>query len=264
MASEYKKRGGGYNTDKRDRDASQKHLSQWTEEEWQTKEGSGSAKQDDGTEKRYLPKKAWENMNEREKKETDEKKLEESREGKQFVQNTGRAKKARGKASKEVEEGGEKGDKDDDEANGEDHQGLNGKEEADKSEQEEDQKQEQTGNTGQKRGRGRPKNDDESRPNKKGKTKSAKGKKSKTVGSKHDSADAPAEQASAERLPSEGQTVHWKALPGWVEGIVVEIVYESKDVEGKAVKAKEDDPRIVMKSNNGKIAVHKPQAVYFN
>ena len=49
MASEYKKRGGGYNTDKKDQDESQKHLSQWTEEEWQTKEGSGNAKQADGT-----------------------------------------------------------------------------------------------------------------------------------------------------------------------------------------------------------------------
>ena len=67
MASEYKKRGGGYNTDKKDQDESQKHLSQWTEEEWQTKEGSGNAKRDDGTEKRYLPKKAWENMNDEEK-----------------------------------------------------------------------------------------------------------------------------------------------------------------------------------------------------
>jgi len=28
MASEYKKRGGGYNTDKKDQDESQKHLSQ--------------------------------------------------------------------------------------------------------------------------------------------------------------------------------------------------------------------------------------------
>ena len=85
MASEYKRCGGGYNTDKKDQDEGQKHLSQWTEEEWQTKEGSGNAKRDDGTEKRYLPKKAWENMNEEEKRETDQKKLEESKEGKQYV-----------------------------------------------------------------------------------------------------------------------------------------------------------------------------------
>lgn len=39
MASEYKKRGGRYTTDKKDQDESQKHLSEWIEEEWQTKEG---------------------------------------------------------------------------------------------------------------------------------------------------------------------------------------------------------------------------------
>lgn len=50
-----------------------------TKEEWQTKEGIGHAKQEDGTEKRYLPKKAWEQMSEKEKQETDEKKQEESR-----------------------------------------------------------------------------------------------------------------------------------------------------------------------------------------
>lgn len=63
MASEYKKRGGSYTTDKETgQDKSQKHLNEWTNEEWQTKEGSGTAKQDDenGTRKRYLPKKAWE------------------------------------------------------------------------------------------------------------------------------------------------------------------------------------------------------------
>ena len=63
MASEYKKRGGNYTTDKKQgQDESQQNLSKWGEEEWQTKEGSGNAKQEDGTEKRYLPKKAWEQM----------------------------------------------------------------------------------------------------------------------------------------------------------------------------------------------------------
>jgi len=69
MAPEYKKRGGGYNTDKKDQDECQKHLSQWTEEEG------------------------------RPRKEIDEKKLGESKEGKQFVQNTRRAKSARQKAN---------------------------------------------------------------------------------------------------------------------------------------------------------------------
>jgi len=104
MAKEYKKRGGDYNTPKSDQDESQKHLSKWGEEEWQTKEGSAEAKQSDGTRKRYLPKKAWEEMNEKEKEETEQKKQEGGQEGKQFVGNTPRAKKARENANKEVDE----------------------------------------------------------------------------------------------------------------------------------------------------------------
>lgn len=47
-----------------------------------------------GTE-RYLPEKAWAQLSPEERKKTDEKKQRESREGKQFVANTARAKKAR-------------------------------------------------------------------------------------------------------------------------------------------------------------------------
>lgn len=57
MAGEYKKRGGSYNTDKeKGQDDSQKNLSKWGEEEWQTKEGDANAKNEDGSRKRYLPK----------------------------------------------------------------------------------------------------------------------------------------------------------------------------------------------------------------
>lgn len=98
--------GGEYNTDPKEKDESQQNLSNWTEEEWyilrpgttsmhpayfhcrQTKEGSGHAKKEDGTEKRYLPKKAWAQMTEEEKEATDEKKQKESKKGKQFVANT--------------------------------------------------------------------------------------------------------------------------------------------------------------------------------
>lgn len=99
MAKEYKARGGDYTTPKEDKDESQKHLSKWTEEEWHTKEGSAHAKQDDGTRKRYLPKKAWEEMTEQEKEETETKKQEGGKEGHQFVQNTPRAKAARKNAN---------------------------------------------------------------------------------------------------------------------------------------------------------------------
>lgn len=47
MAKEYKERGGGYKTDKKDDKA--KHLDQWTKEEWQTKDGDENAR----TERRY-------------------------------------------------------------------------------------------------------------------------------------------------------------------------------------------------------------------
>lgn len=84
------------------------------------------------------------------------------------------------------------------------------------------------------------------------------------VGSKHDDPRDPETQASAERLPEVGQQVEWKALPGFVDGEVVEILREDKEVDGKNVKASDDDPRLVLKSNkSGKICVHKPEAVYF-
>lgn len=101
MASEYKKRGGSYNTSKDDQSESQKHLDQWSKEDWQTKEGSGTAKKDDGTRKRYLPKEAWEQMSDDEKEKTDDKKVKESKKGKQFVGNTTEAKSARKKASRD-------------------------------------------------------------------------------------------------------------------------------------------------------------------
>ena len=47
-----------------------------------------------GTE-RYLPEAAWAKLSPEERKRTDEKKQRDSREGKQFVANTDRAKKAR-------------------------------------------------------------------------------------------------------------------------------------------------------------------------
>jgi hypothetical protein len=84
------------------------------------------------------------------------------------------------------------------------------------------------------------------------------------VGSKHDDPRDPETQGSADRLPGVGQQVEWKALPGFVDGEVVEILREEKEVDGNNVKASEDDPRLVLKSNkSGKICVHKPEALYF-
>lgn len=251
MAKEYKKRGGDYNTPKESKDDSQKNLDNWGKEEWQTKEGSGQAKKGDGSRKRYLPKKAWEQMSEKEKKETDEKKQEEGGKDKQFVSNTSEAKNARKNASSK--------EKDEDEDENEE----DGKEEGSGDDADEDQEEKQA--TPDKKKRGRKANDDGNKDQKKRKTDPKNNKKNGTVGSNHDKADAPAQQGSTDRLPKKGhKNVHWKALPGWVEGEVVEIVKSSKSVQGKQVKGSKDDPRIVLKSKSGKICVHKPNNVYFD
>ena len=96
LTQEYEKRGGDY---KGDKGQSQKNLEKWTEEEWQTKEGDAEARQDDGETKRYLPKKAWENMSDEEKEETESKKREGSKQGQQHVENTDEAKQARKEAA---------------------------------------------------------------------------------------------------------------------------------------------------------------------
>jgi hypothetical protein len=95
LTQEYEKRGGGYKGEKGE---SQKDLEKWTEEEWQTREGDADARQD-GETKRYLPKKAWENMSEEEKEETERKKREGSKQGQQYVPNTEEASQARKEAA---------------------------------------------------------------------------------------------------------------------------------------------------------------------
>jgi hypothetical protein len=87
-------------------------------------------------------------------------------------------------------------------------------------------------------------------------------KKQKTSGGKHDEPNGPA--GSITRVPKQGQKVQWHALPGYVDGEVVEVVYQEKEVDGKKIKASKEDPRIVLKSeSSGKICVHKPEVVYF-
>jgi hypothetical protein len=95
LAAEYKKAGGGYVGGK---GAAQKSLDAWTDEKWQTREGSARARHGRTT-SRYLPKKAWDTLSQSEKKATDTKKRVASRGGKQFVANTVAAKVARKKAT---------------------------------------------------------------------------------------------------------------------------------------------------------------------
>ncbi|ETN42667.1 uncharacterized protein HMPREF1541_01824 [Cyphellophora europaea CBS 101466] len=290
MASEYKKRGGDYTTPKSDKDKEQKHLDKWGEEDWQTKEGEGQAKQSDGSRKRYLPKKAWEQMDDGEKEATDQKKQKASKQGKQFVGNTDRARRARKDANEQEEEdyegrnGGEGANEDDEK----DDEGEEQEEEEEEKEKEmKGTKPQQKANAGRKRGRPQKEEDkqQEEAPAHKAQKKSAttagvnrgqdssKDKKDggsqsqsgKTVGSRKDNAEAPAKQASLQRLPKKGTKAYWKAMPGWVDGDVVEVLKKGKSVDGKQVKASKDDPKVVLKSSSsGKICVHKVDNVYFD
>ena len=54
---------------------------------------------------RYLPEAAWKAMSKAERKKTDDKKKRGSRKGKQFVENTEKAKRARRMASKKAKKG---------------------------------------------------------------------------------------------------------------------------------------------------------------
>jgi len=97
LASEYKKAGGDYTTDKKDESAGAQHLDEWTSEDWQTKDGNTRARDGDET-ARYLPKEAWDDLSPAEREATDRQKRDETRKGKQFVANTASAKKAGSKA----------------------------------------------------------------------------------------------------------------------------------------------------------------------
>ncbi len=93
LTQSYEKEGGGYKGEKDDR---QKSLEKWGDEDWQTKDGDARARDGKQT-KRYLPKKAWDELSDEEKKATDKKKRNA---GGQFVSNTRKAKVARRKASR--------------------------------------------------------------------------------------------------------------------------------------------------------------------
>jgi len=300
MASEYKKRGGGYNEPK---DATQKHLSEWTEEQWQTKEGSGNAKREDGIEKRYLPKEAWEKMTESEKEETERVKIEGGKEGRQYVENTETAKEARVGASKhgqedEVDDGEGENEEAEEVKSPKKGKGHARQASASKGKRTEKQEAHDDEQVGQKRNlrssstKGAEANSPA--PNKKqkindGSTKQQKSSPSKSKSSSNsekttsttptkanshastsstsstkDNKTPSAPPGSTTRLPNKGQTVHWKSGSSYTEGEVVEIVTEEKEVEGVKVKGSEGDPRVVVRSKkSGKVAAHKGEACYF-
>ena len=95
LTHEYESQGGGYRSE--ERTDSQRSLEQWTDEEWQTADGSAQAR-DGGKTDRYLPKKAWEEMSHEEQEATRDRKKQASREGKGDTANTPGAKQARKEA----------------------------------------------------------------------------------------------------------------------------------------------------------------------
>lgn len=93
LKQEYEKQGGGYLGSK---DEEQCSLSEWSNEEWQTRGGEADARNPRTSEtRRYLPKEAWEKLSREEAEATDRKKREASKSGQQFVDNTGSAREAR-------------------------------------------------------------------------------------------------------------------------------------------------------------------------
>ena len=72
----YKEKGGGYN----DKKESNNSLTKWSNQHWQTKSGSPSHV----TGERYLPKKAIENLSDKEYRKTSRVKRASIKKGKQF------------------------------------------------------------------------------------------------------------------------------------------------------------------------------------
>lgn len=90
VAAEYERSGGSY---KHPRNETQQHLHEWTEEHWKTADGKPAER--GAVMKRYLPAEAWKKLTPEQRKATDQKKVEGSRQGKQFVANTPAAASAR-------------------------------------------------------------------------------------------------------------------------------------------------------------------------
>ncbi len=99
LATKYYKDSGGSYEGKKPSSKDNK-LKKWGKEKWQTKDGAGDkAKQSDGSTKRYLPKKAWGKLSDKQKKATDAKKRAASRKGEGVTSNTPAA-KAAGKSAR--------------------------------------------------------------------------------------------------------------------------------------------------------------------
>jgi hypothetical protein len=94
LVAEYEKNGGGYRHGG-ERSDSQRHLEQWTGQDWHTAGGDAEARTGDGGTRRHLPDAAWQLLSPEEQRATDEKKR--SGQG-QHVANTDAAREARAAA----------------------------------------------------------------------------------------------------------------------------------------------------------------------
>ena len=90
LTSEYEKQGGGYRHEG-ERTETQRHLQEWTEQDWHTVDGAAGARGEDGT-SRYLPDAAWQLLSPEEQQATESRK---KRGQAQHVPNTEAAKEAR-------------------------------------------------------------------------------------------------------------------------------------------------------------------------
>lgn len=82
LVQEYEKHGGGYQQDKKDEAA--KSLEEWTEQNWQTKEGDADAEQD-GVMKRYLPEQVWNRLSPEEQQKAERTKQSGDQKDEQYV-----------------------------------------------------------------------------------------------------------------------------------------------------------------------------------
>ncbi len=95
LVQEYEKHGGGYKQDCKDEAA--RSLEEWTEQNWQTIDGDGDAREN-GITKRYLPAAVWNNLSEAAKREAERTKEQGSESGEQYVDWTPAIKRAMAEA----------------------------------------------------------------------------------------------------------------------------------------------------------------------
>ena len=93
LTTEYEAQGGGYRHPG-ERTEAQRHLKEWTDQDWHTADGDADARGADGT-SRYLPDAAWELLSPEERAATDRRKKKADT---QHVPNTAAAKEARAAA----------------------------------------------------------------------------------------------------------------------------------------------------------------------